>query len=67
MPVQAIADDEDNPAENAPVINAWLAMGLREKGGKARHLRVGQPEKVAYVTAPFPGRESRSAREINAS
>jgi hypothetical protein len=32
-----------------------------------RHLRVGQPEKIAHVTAPFWSRESRRAAEINAS
>jgi len=66
-PAQAIADDEDNPAENAPVINARLAMGLWEKRGKTCHLRIRQPEKVAHLTAPFQSRESRNAMEINAS
>lgn len=31
------------------------------------HLRGSQPEKVAHVTAPFLGRESRRETEINAS
>lgn len=33
-PPQAIAINEDNPAQNAPVINARLAVGLREKGSR---------------------------------
>ena len=53
-PAQAIADNENNPAENTSVINAWLAVGLRKIGSETCHLRVGQPEKVAHVIAPFP-------------
>jgi hypothetical protein len=47
-PPQAIAIDEDYPAQHTPVIDARLAMALGEEGLKPRHLRVGQPEKVAH-------------------
>ena len=47
-PPQAIAIDEDNAAENTPVIDARLAVALREKRLKAGHLRIRQPEKVAH-------------------
>ena len=47
-PPQAIAIDEDYPAQYTPVIDARLAMALGEEGLKPRHLRVGQPEKVAH-------------------
>ena len=40
-PPQAIAIDEDNPAQNASIIDTWLAMRLGKVGLKARHLRVG--------------------------
>ena len=30
-------------------------MRLREKGYQTGHLLVGQPEKVAHITAPFSG------------
>ena len=54
-PAQAIAIDEDNPAQDPSVIDPRLAMRLREEGGELGHLLVGQPEKVAHVTAPFSG------------
>jgi hypothetical protein len=31
-PAQAIAIDEDNPAQHPSVIDPWLAVRLREKG-----------------------------------
>jgi len=43
-PPQAIAVDEDDAAQNPPVINALAAMALRKIGLKARHLLVRQPE-----------------------
>ena len=39
-PTQPIAIDEDNPAQDTPVIDAWLAMGLREVGLQTSHLRI---------------------------
>jgi hypothetical protein len=66
-PPQAIAIDEYNATQDAPVINAELAVGLREVGFKTRHLHVGQPEKVAHITARFSNGESRSRPEINGS
>lgn len=53
MCAQAIAIDEDDAAQNAPVVNPWLAMRLREKGLQLGHLIVAQPVKIAHVTAPF--------------
>lgn len=47
-PPQAVAIDEDNPAQNAPVVDARLTMALREEGFQTGHLRVRQPEKVAH-------------------
>jgi hypothetical protein len=52
-PAQPIAIDEDNPAQNPPVINPRLAVRLREERGELGHLLVSQPVKVAHVTAPF--------------
>ena len=53
-PPQAIAIDEDYPAQNRPVINTTLAMGFGEIGFKTRHLRITQPEETRHVTARFP-------------
>ncbi|SDX92243.1 hypothetical protein SAMN05444358_11635 [Ruegeria halocynthiae] len=39
-PSQPIAVDEDNSTQNAPIINAWLAMGLGKEGLQTRHLGV---------------------------
>jgi hypothetical protein len=47
-PTQAIAIDEDYPAQHTTVIDERLAMALGEEGLKPRHLRIGQPEKVAH-------------------
>ena len=66
-PSQAIAIDEDNATQDAPVINAGLAVGLREVGFKTRHLHVGQPKKVAHINARFEHPESRGQAEINGS
>jgi hypothetical protein len=52
-PSQANAIDEDNAAQHAPVIDTGLSVGLREEGLEARHLRLGQPEQVAHITARF--------------
>jgi hypothetical protein len=52
-PTQAIAIDEDNPVLHTPIIDARLAVRLREERGKHGHLLIGQPVKVAHVTAPF--------------
>lgn len=64
---QAIAIDEDNPAQDTPIIDARLAMGLRKIGLKPRHLRVAQPEEIRHVTARFSDGESRRSTQINGS
>jgi NAD(P)-dependent dehydrogenase (short-subunit alcohol dehydrogenase family) len=66
-PSQAIAIDENNAAQHAPVVDAGLAMRLREEGLETRHLRLGQPEEVAHVTARFSSRESHPQALINGS
>ena len=57
-PPQAIAIDEDNPAQDPSVIDPWLAVGLGKVGLQTRHLRVAQPEEIRHVTARFSGGES---------
>jgi len=52
-PPQPIAIDEDNAAQHTPVINARLAVGLREVGLKTRHLRVGQPVEIRHIHRSF--------------
>jgi len=50
---QAIAINEDNPAQHTSVIDPWLTVRRREERGELGHLLVGQPVEVAHVTAPF--------------
>ena len=52
-PAQAIAIDENNPAQHPSVINPGLPVRPGKEGSQARHLRVGQPEEIAHVTTPF--------------
>jgi len=42
-PAQAIAIEEDNAAQDTPVINAWHAMALRKIGPQPLHLSFAQP------------------------
>ena len=42
-PAQAIAVDEDYPAQHPLVVDAGLAVGLWEKGLQLGHLRIAQP------------------------
>ena len=48
-PTQPIAIDEDNPAQDAPIIDTGLAMGLRKIGLQTRHLRIAQPEEIRHI------------------
>ena len=52
-PTQAIAIDENNPAQHTPVIDAGFAVGVRKEGLKTRHLRLRQPEKIRHVQRSF--------------
>ena len=47
-PPQPIAIDEDYSAQHPPVIYARLTVALGKEGLESRHLRLGQPEKVAH-------------------
>ncbi len=47
-PPQAFAIDEDYPAQHAPVIDPWLAVGPGKERPKPVHLHVGQPEKITH-------------------
>ena len=66
-PAQAIAIDEDNPARNASIIDAGLAMGPREAGLRTRHLRIAEPKEIRHVTDLFLRGESCPGDEINGS
>jgi len=50
---QAVAIDEDNPAQYPPVIDPRLTMRLGKEEGQTCDLHVGQQEEIAHVTAPF--------------
>ncbi len=55
-PPQADAIDEDKPAQHPLVICQGLLVSLGKERSQTGHLRVGQPEKVAQITAPFSER-----------
>ncbi len=52
-PAQPFTIDENNPTQDAPIIDPRLAVRLRDKRGDLGHLLVGKPIKVALVIAPF--------------
>lgn len=52
-PPSPIAADEDNAAQNPPVIDPKLAIRLEEESGQACHRCVRQPVEIAHVTTPF--------------
>jgi hypothetical protein len=64
---QAIAVDQYYSAQHTLFVNTRLPMRLQKERFNARHLRVGQPEKIRHVTDRFSNRDSRSAAEINGS
>ncbi len=66
-PSQPIAIDEENPAQQTPVIDARLALGLSEEGAEKLYLRLRQLEKIRYVAARFSNSESRCYLPINGS
>ena len=66
-PPQPIAIDEDYAAEDAPVVNAGLAMALGKERLQTLYLRVAQPEQVAYKSGLLTEPESRQGTEINGS
>ena len=52
-PAQTIAIDEDNLAQDAPVVDARLTIGFREVRLQTRHLRIAEPEEIRHITALF--------------
>ena len=59
-PAQAVAVDEDDATENAPVIHPATTARLRKEQRHPSQLRVRQPEEIAHPTPPNHGqRESR--------
>ena len=52
-PAQIIAVDEDDPAQDTPVIKPRLALRLWETELKTCHLRGGQPERMTCHRALF--------------
>ena len=55
-PAQAIAIDENDAAQNTPVVDTRLAMALREKRPEPVHLLVGQPKKGCSSLPPISSR-----------
>jgi hypothetical protein len=58
-PSQAIAIDEYNSAQNAPIIHTRLAMALRKERTEPRHLVFVQPVKIAHNAPKIWELESR--------
>ena len=55
-PQAAVAIDEDKTAQHPLVICQGLPVSLGKERSQTGHLCVGQPEKVAHITAPFSER-----------
>jgi hypothetical protein len=66
-PAQPIAINEDYTNEDETIIDAGLAVALREERLEALHLRVGKPVKVAHRSGLLEETESRQWTEINGS
>jgi len=47
-PAQAVADHEDDPADDAPVVHARDAMRERKVGLDPGHLLIRQPEQITH-------------------
>lgn len=47
-PPQPIAIDKDNPVQNAPIINTFAIVALREIGLKTYYLLAGQPGQITH-------------------
>lgn len=52
-PSQPIAVDEDNPAQNLPVIHARHPVRQRKMWLEPLHLRLGQPEQIIHMAPPW--------------
>lgn len=63
-PPQAVAVNEDDAAQDPPVINTWLAVALWKEGLQPDHLLGRHPERLlidhaprgAWVTQPYHDR-----------
>ena len=64
-PTQVITIYEDNATQHGTIIDARLAMTFGKEALRPRHLRVGQPEKVAYRSVSLQGlNHAASARSM---
>lgn len=66
-PPQAIAIDEYYAAQNAPVVDAGLAMALGKERPQPLHLRIRQPKKIVHRSGLFTEPEPCQLTEINGS
>ena len=63
---QAIAIDENDPAQHPAIIHAWPAVALGKIGFQPSHLLVRQPAQAAHIQNPQEP-ESDGAPQINDS
>jgi len=47
-PAKPVTDNEDDPADDPLVVNAWNAMRQRKIGLDPAHLRLRQPDQIAH-------------------
>ena len=59
---QTVAIDENNAAQDTPVIDPRHAMSLRKERPKPGHLRVRQPKKIAHRHRRQFGRLNHAAK-----
>ena len=53
-PPEAVAIDENDAAQNTPIIDTLAAMALGEIGLKTGHLLLRQPEQITHQSGSYP-------------
>lgn len=51
---QAVAIDENDAAQDTPIIDTLAAMALGEIGLKTGHLLLRQPEQITHQSGSYP-------------
>jgi site-specific DNA recombinase len=67
LPLQAVADDVDDPADHPPIIHPRNAMGQREMRRNPRHLALTEQEQITHSEPPNPEALNHTSAQINRS
>lgn len=66
LPLQAVADDVDDPAHHAPIIDPWHAMRERKMRRYPRHLPLAQQKQIIHHSV-LPDTVNHRSNEFNRS